>query len=214
MTEMPKAYFGYERHELVPVLPSEFSSVLDIGCGSGGFGRTLKRVNPEAILWGIEPSPLVNERGWNSYERIIKGFFPQVLTQVDRTFDLVVLNDVLEHMEDPWGALSQVHSLMSPNAHVLVSLPNIANFRIVKQLVRNKFTYTDEGVLDRTHLRFFSDPTAREMFATAGLEVVNTIRLMPVKSGLGGWLIDRSGVSHLNYQQTAYLCRRIKHEIA
>jgi 2-polyprenyl-3-methyl-5-hydroxy-6-metoxy-1,4-benzoquinol methylase len=214
MNEMPKAYFGYERHELLPLLPNEFTSALDVGCASGGFGRTLRRANADAVLWGIEPSSLVDEQGWNIYERVIKGLFPDVLNQIDRTFDLVVLNDVLEHMEDPWAALTRVHELMSTNAYVLVSLPNIANFRIVKQLVLNKFTYTDEGVLDRTHLRFFTDSSAREMFSSAGLEVVNMIRLMRVRHGLIGWLIERTGLLHLNYQQSAYLCRRIKNEMA
>lgn len=105
---------------------------------------------------------------------MVEGYFPEQVTQLEEMFDLIVLNDVLEHMVDPWSALSATSSLLGAGGHVVASIPNIRYFPVILDLVRrDEWTYSDWGVLDRTHLRFFTATTMRRMFESSGFEVVD-----------------------------------------
>jgi 2-polyprenyl-3-methyl-5-hydroxy-6-metoxy-1,4-benzoquinol methylase len=168
------SYAVHGRDEVVPFVPSDVSSVLDVGCASGGFGQQLRAARPQvARLVGVEPleseARLAREA---SYDQVYVGYFPEALPDDVPSFDCVVLNDVLEHMPDPWRSLADVKSVLQPGGYVVASIPSIQYFPISLRIVRGQWTYTDEGTLDRTHLRFFTRSTMREMFEGAGYEVL------------------------------------------
>ena len=106
---------------------------------------------------------------------MVPGYFPEAMDSLDERFDCVVLNDVLEHMVDPGSALVAARRFVAPGGYVVASIPNIRYFPVVHQLVfKDRWDYADWGVLDRTHLRFFTVSTMIEMFERAGYQVART----------------------------------------
>jgi 2-polyprenyl-3-methyl-5-hydroxy-6-metoxy-1,4-benzoquinol methylase len=86
------------------------------------------------------------------------------------TFDLLILGDVLEHLVDPGASLARLVPLLKPGGQVLASVPNIAHWQVVAGLILGRFDYTDQGVMDRTHLRWFTPKSLRALLESAGLE--------------------------------------------
>jgi 2-polyprenyl-3-methyl-5-hydroxy-6-metoxy-1,4-benzoquinol methylase len=165
-------YPNLSRHEVLPHIPVAARSVLDVGCGRGGFGATLRRVRADRVLWGIETDESAAEEAAEHYDRVLVGPFPEVLVGQEIAFDCVVFNDVLEHMVDPWLALRQTDRFLTNDGVVVASIPNVRFVRTVVDLVfRGDWTYTDTGVLDRTHLRFFTRRTMTRFFSESGYEV-------------------------------------------
>jgi 2-polyprenyl-3-methyl-5-hydroxy-6-metoxy-1,4-benzoquinol methylase len=168
------AYAINRRDEVVPFVPTHVRSVLDVGCASGGFGDNLRLQRPQITrLAGVEPLEAEAElarRG--AYDEVYVGYFPDALPAECRAFDCVMLNDVVEHMPDPWQALVDVKGVLRPGGYVVASIPSCQYLPISLRIVRGQWTYTDEGTLDRTHLRFFTKSTMRQMFEEAGFDVV------------------------------------------
>lgn len=177
---MEPQYYSSERADMLPFVPS-VGSFLDLGCGEGRFGASLKQRDPSAVVWGVEPSAVPRERAIGRLDRVIGGTFPECLPELDRTFDCVVCNDVLEHMYDPWSACEVIADLLSPGGTLVVSIPNIRNFATLLQLtMKGRWDYVDAGVLDRTHLRFFTPSTMREMAEAHGFRVDNLTGSWPL----------------------------------
>lgn len=173
MLSAPYSYPFAERAEAIAFVPATARSVLDVGCGLGGFGAALRRARGDRTLWGVESDPEAAESAAEHYDRVLTGTFPDILAGSAARFDCVVFNDVLEHMVDPWAALLRGVELLAAGGVVLASIPNVRYVRTVLDLVlRGRWSYTDAGVLDRTHLRFFTKRTAVQLFTDAGLEVV------------------------------------------
>lgn len=172
------------REEMLSFVPAEARAVLDVGCGSGGFGATLRRAGPARTVWAVEVLPDLAAAARPHYDRVLVGTYPEVLVGVDRRFDCIVFNDVLEHMVDPWAALRSTLPWLAPGGSVVASIPNVRNVRVVANLVlRGDWTYTDSGVLDRTHLRFFTARTIRELFRASGFVVERLEGINVVGSG-------------------------------
>ena len=160
--------YDQARREVLPYVPSTCRRVLDVGCATGAFGRALRERNPDLVLWGVEPG---TSGPIDGYDEARAGAFPDVDLGGER-FDCIVFNDVLEHMPDPWDALRRTRELLAPGGVVVASIPNIRYYRVVLDLVvRGRWTYTDVGVLDRTHLRFFTRSTTRDLFERSGFQV-------------------------------------------
>ena len=170
-------YDDWDRAEVLPFVP-EANRILEVGCSYGGFGQLLKGRSNSPEVWGIEPEPKAAEVAASRLDRVIVGDFP-ALAPVGERFDCVVFNDVLEHLVDPWGALRCALGLLRPNGCVVASIPNVRFGPVVSALLlRGRWNYTDVGVLDRTHLRFFTRSSMIEMFKECGYDVssVNAIR--------------------------------------
>ena len=88
------------------------------------------------------------------------------------TFDIVSFNDVLEHIVDPWATLEAVKGWLSPSGVVLAAIPNVQWLPVVIGLVMGRWDYEETGILDRTHVRFFTRKTIMDMFAGCGYEVL------------------------------------------
>lgn len=176
-------YYGLARLEMMALVPEGVESLLDVGCGDGAFLDAVRAHRPAVRLRGIEtegaPARRARDRGLD----VTHGAFPDDLDPSER-FDCMVFNDVLEHLIDPWGALRVARSRLRAGGYVVASIPNIRNLETLFTLVRGgHWDYADSGVLDRTHLRFFTRATILELFDAAGYEVVSIA---------GGWpLVDR-----------------------
>lgn len=148
------AYYAGLRPELKPFIPPH-RRVLEVGCGRGGFRANLA---PDAEVWGVEAVPEVAEQAGSVMTRVLTGRFEDVAADLpDRYFDLIVCNDVIEHMSDDRGFLQSLHRYMAPGAHLMGSIPNMRYWPVMRELIfRRDWEYQDEGVLDRTHLRFYT----------------------------------------------------------
>ncbi len=170
----PYPYSDAERRELLPFLPAEAALILDVGCGMGGFSRVAKATSSGLVAWGIEPNPGAAAHAAGTLDRVVTGNFPDDMPTDSPRFDTIFFNDVLEHMVEPWDALVAAKPFIADGGQVVASLPNVRHYKVLDSLIRRAdFTYTDSGVLDRTHLRFFTRSTMVEMFDSTGYDVIS-----------------------------------------
>jgi 2-polyprenyl-3-methyl-5-hydroxy-6-metoxy-1,4-benzoquinol methylase len=151
----------------MPFIPETAHSLLDVGCGAGEFGRCLRRLRPEMELWAVEPDPMSAQIAKDAFDQVIVSNFPNS-SNPDGRFDVVLCADVLEHMADPGKALLAAAAALTEQGIMLASIPNVRNWRkVVWPLVRHgNWSYTETGILDRTHLRFFTRRSIIDFFDT------------------------------------------------
>lgn len=151
--------------------------VLELGPATGYMTEML-RANDCSVV-GIEIDPDMARQAAQFCERVIVGDLDELDFQSElgeERFDVIVAADVLEHLKDPLGVLRRLRSLLSPEGFFVVSLPNIAHAGVRLALLQGRFEYRDLGLLDRTHLRFFTHESIAEMFDEAELAVVELHR--------------------------------------
>jgi 2-polyprenyl-3-methyl-5-hydroxy-6-metoxy-1,4-benzoquinol methylase len=211
-------YFRYPRPEMVPFVPANCRRMLDVGCADGAFGEALKKTR-EIEIWGVEPTKSAAATAKVKLDRVVEGVFDRQTVLPPKSFDCILFNDVLEHMFAPELALRYARELLTPGGVVVASIPNIRSFPTVWQLIFHaRWEYQDAGVLDRTHLRFFTkssivDMFEREGFALESVSGINAYRGIPnVRRRL--WLLYRlanallfSKFEDMKFQQFAIVAR-------
>lgn len=188
-------YFSHERSELVAQVDEGARRVLDVGCGTGNISAAIKRNRHAMEIWGIELVPEVARQAEKNpaLDRVICGDAAQAIKDLEPgSFSHIVAGDVLEHLEDPWSVLAGLYRCLEPGGKFISSIPNIRNLSFLFQLfVLGRFKYKDSGVLDRTHLRFFTRKDIQLMFEGAGFENIQISAVRPKKNPLkiiGRWL--------------------------
>ncbi|HWD90013.1 MAG TPA: class I SAM-dependent methyltransferase [Mucilaginibacter sp.] len=168
-------YYYHQREEIMPFIPLSIRSALDVGCGNGGFGAMLKEKR-SCQVWGIEPNRDAAQEAGNKLDHVINGLFGKDVPALsDEKFDAIFFNDVLEHLADPQEALDYCRDLLNPGGYVIASIPNVRWYPVVLSLLRYKdFRYENAGVMDKTHLRFFTHKSMVRMFEDAGYKVIKT----------------------------------------
>lgn len=179
-------YYENPRPEMLPFVPEGAGTVLDIGCGAGAFAKQLKERSGESPpeIWGVEMDPVAAGLAGASLDRVMVGDVFDILPGLPaEKFDCVVLNDVLEHLLEPGDLLARLRPALRPDAVLVASIPNVRYFfNVVDLAVRGRWDYTDEGILDRTHLRFFTRASMVRMFLEAGYRVDQTVGINPTGS--------------------------------
>jgi 2-polyprenyl-3-methyl-5-hydroxy-6-metoxy-1,4-benzoquinol methylase len=146
-------------------LLSDGVSVLDIGAGSGILGKVLKRARKHVVIDGVEPNAFAVELARPFYRTIYKGYAHDHLKAIkENTYDYVVLADVIEHTPDPAIFLTEILDALPESTKLVISIPNIAFGGVRLSLLNGGFDYVDSGLLERTHLRFFTLATAQKLF--------------------------------------------------
>lgn len=166
-------YYAQPRIEMLAFLPAPVGRILEVGCGAGSFGVVLRRQYPEATIYGIECSPLVAEEAKKIYDHVWISDVCNALRNVrHEVFDLIIFNDILEHLVDPWLCLKLTRDQLSVNGTVVASIPNMRFWPILSDLIfQGAWTYREAGVMDRTHLRFFTKNSIRSLFEDCGYRV-------------------------------------------
>ncbi|MFN3303355.1 MAG: class I SAM-dependent methyltransferase [Roseateles sp.] len=165
-------YYEQSRPEIRPFVPAGCRRVLEIGCSEGGFMAGLKAERPGLYAVGVEPYPAAAQKASAVFDRLIHAPVEQALDALDgeAPFDCAVANDVLEHLVDPWAVLQRVCRHLAPDGCVVASLPNIRHWPTLNALfLGGRWDYAESGVLDRTHLRFFTRSSLPELFQLGGL---------------------------------------------
>jgi len=158
--------------------------VLEVGCASGYFGVALKQYGHE--VWGVEASSQVATVARRRLDHVYVGTIEEFLaSRASRevAFDFIVFGDVLEHLVHPTRVLRACVALLKPAGRVVASIPNVAHLAVRLMLMEGRWEYSQLGLLDHTHLRFFTRASLLEMFAEADLVVthLDAVRL-PVDS--------------------------------
>lgn len=189
MTVQEPGYFAHIRREIEPLLPAGAGVILDVGSGAGATLAWLGERYPAARRIALEGQaacrPALEAIAQEVHILDLNGPLPDFAPP-----DLVLCLDVLEHLHDAQGVLASLAARAAPGATFIISLPNIAHLSVAAPLLLlGRFEYRDAGILDRTHLRFFTRASILELLAAAGLSPVAGIM-----SGLGGpksRLLDR-----------------------
>lgn len=173
LSTKPEAYFSQTRVEMLRFIPPAAARILDVGCGEGVFGAKLKETR-HAEVWGVELVDSVADIARGRLDHVFSGDIMQQLNNFpDHHFDCITFNDVIEHIVDPYRMLLALKAKLAVNGVVVCSIPNIRYFRNLYNLViRGEWRYEEFGILDKTHLRFFTKKSIAEMFESLGYRVV------------------------------------------
>lgn len=192
-------YFSHSRPEVLGLVERPPHRALDVGCGRGAFALELKR-RFGCEVWGIEPDERAAREAAGRLDRVIAAAFDAARDELAGVqFDAVFFNDVLEHMADPYGALGGTRTLLAGAGRVYASVPNVLFApHLLEVLATKDWRYRDAGILDRTHLRFFTRKSAVRLFEDAGFAVERLIALNALRSWKwraltalsGGYLAD------------------------
>lgn len=152
------------------------SEVLDIGCASGLIGKILKEVKHctvDGIEYDKEAFKVAQSK--KIYRDIFNFSISDTTTknyntfkELKRKYDFIIFADVLEHLVEPWQVLANISKFLKPNGSIIVSVPNIAHIDIIRGLINGDFNYTELGILDSTHLRFFTASSFADMVKSIG----------------------------------------------
>lgn len=173
MAEGAPGYYDRARVDLLDLFPRPPARLLDVGCGSGATGAAAKARWPGVETIGIEVVPEAAERAAARLDRVVAGSAEtlDLATAGLGAVDGVVLADVLEHLVDPWRFLERLRDVLTPDATIVASIPNVANLWLLDELAAGRFTYTPDGLLDATHLRFFTRRSIAALFDGAGYRI-------------------------------------------
>ncbi|MGC3976851.1 MAG: class I SAM-dependent methyltransferase [Paludibacteraceae bacterium] len=177
-------YLKNSRPEMKALIPESAKNILEVGCSDGSFCASLK--NEERDIWGIEYNPETTQKAKNSCNHLLIGDINELYKDLPKGyFDCIVFNDVLEHLYSPWEVLLKLKEFLAPNGLIISSIPN---FRYIDNMIKEilwqgDFRYRPEGgILDDTHIRFFTSKSILRMYNEQGYEILVHKGIRPCKS--------------------------------
>jgi len=144
--------------------------LLDVGAAHGYLAAELRQQGFQVT--GIEADRVLGEEAAKHCDQFLLLDLDGPLPRFPEPFDVIVLGDVLEHLKDPLAVLRELSASLQTDGAVIISLPNVANIYVRLSLLLGRFDYQDRGILDRTHLHFYTRKTFRQFLLDAGLETV------------------------------------------
>lgn len=177
-----KNYFTSSRPEMLKFIPYNSRRILEVGCGEGNFGLSVKgKINCE--YWGIEPFKDAAQTAKTKLDFVLNSNFDDAYDKLERNFfDCVVFNDVLEHFANPFDTLSKLFDIMPVGSSIIASIPNVRYAgNLYELLIKRDWEYKHEGgILDFTHLRFFTKKSTVRMFNQSGYEIIQIVGINPI----------------------------------
>jgi methionine biosynthesis protein MetW len=179
----PNPYRYDGNHDLDPLevsgiianLVPRGARVLDVGCGTGALSVLLRDVRDASVV-GIEPDSSRAARARERGIEAVTGVLSESLLGTLGQFDVAIYADVLEHLVDPLSELVKVAPFLKPGGVVVISVPNVAHWSVRLDLLRGRFRYAEVGIMDATHLRWFTEETLRQLLEQAGIEMLSIQR--------------------------------------
>ena len=173
-------YYRNVNLDLLERIPANANHVLEIGVGAGHLGEAYLRRNPNASYDGVELVHSIAQEAFARLSRVTQGDIeaPAVMNHIreiyrDKTIEALVFGDVLEHFKEPWQVLRELRLLCAPNAVCVACIPNVSHWSLVQEQLAGRWNYAKAGLLDRTHLRFFTLDSTLRMFNEAGWSVID-----------------------------------------
>jgi 2-polyprenyl-3-methyl-5-hydroxy-6-metoxy-1,4-benzoquinol methylase len=185
---MSWSYYGDPRPDIQSLVEASGSSILDVGCGQGALGVDLKQ-RGAALVAGIELDPSSVETASGRMDQLVNGSALDAQLPFEREqFDYVIMADVLEHVPTPEAVLERLLPLLKPDERLVVSVPNMRFYLVLLRLAFDRWSYTNSGVRDGTHLRIFTRRSLERLLREHGLEVERlerNYRLLDDQSNVG-----------------------------
>lgn len=184
-------YDDAPRRDLVSLITESPGSVLEIGCGTGATGALIKQKFTDTWYVGMEIDEGAAVIAQRRLDRVFAGNIEQVdladygLTK--ESFDLIICGDVLEHLYDPWRVIRLLRDYLKPKGCVLASIPNAQNIHLILHLLNGNWTYAKHGLLDATHIRFFTLSEIVKLFSGTGYEIVRCANILQQQPEGDGW---------------------------
>lgn len=171
---------AHEAHnpDLLSMLPKDSKRLIEIGCSSGALAREYKQINSNCFFTGVEIDFEYTKLAGRHCDVVLNM---DIETANDNFYqsrtgeDCWIFGDTLEHLKDPWLVLSKIRKIIPINGCIIACIPNAQHWSIQTRLNSGEFRYEDSGLLDRTHLRWFTRKTIIEMFLSAGFQITNGI---------------------------------------
>ena len=168
----------HEQHnpDLLNMIPKNAARLIEVGCSSGALAREYKKNNHNCHYVGVEISPIYAELAERHCDTVLSL---DIESAVDDEFfrslnaDVWIFGDILEHLRDPWSLLRKIRKVIPDEGCVVACIPNAQHWSIQARLSCGNFRYEDSGLLDRTHLRWFTRQTIVEMFEMTGFQVID-----------------------------------------
>lgn len=181
-------YFIYDRNEMLEFIPLSAKKILDVGCGEGVFINQIKK-RQEIEAWGVEINTDIADKAKPVFHKLYNAAIEDVIPQLPKNyFDCIIFNDVLEHTVNPLLILKLIKENLKQDACIVSSIPNVRYMPNLYQLLIHKDWKYDEkgGILDDTHLRFFTKKSIIRLFDDAGYQIdilkgINPIELFKYK---------------------------------
>ena len=171
MNDKSDSYYENVRSDLIPLIPFDAKYILEVGCAAGMTGQELKK-RSGVFVAGIELNDKAAEVAKTVLDDVVQGSIEDMdLPYSDRSFDCILFADVLEHLVDPLSALIKVRRLLKKGGTVVASIPNVQFHGVIHKLIEGNWTYEKEGILDETHLRFFTYKEIVKLFNQAGYSI-------------------------------------------
>jgi 2-polyprenyl-3-methyl-5-hydroxy-6-metoxy-1,4-benzoquinol methylase len=186
-THYPIKESKYSSHYYLRNWVGSRQKILDVGCGEGFQAAEVSELGNQVTGIDLVQQPKCRA-SMQQYVRadLGMGLKPSVPELIEREFDKILLMDVIEHLPKPERVLGDCRDLLSEKGQVILSLPNVANITVRLSLLLGRFEYTERGILDKTHSRFYTRKTARRLIKDCGFEIVReTMTVMPVELVLG-----------------------------
>jgi 2-polyprenyl-3-methyl-5-hydroxy-6-metoxy-1,4-benzoquinol methylase len=162
--------------------------VLDVGCGEGFFSSDVVRGGNQVVGVDMIPTSRHADLMLDFVQADLdEGFPPDAMVRLGtRKFDRILLQDILEHVRKPEIVMRQCREMLADAGQVLISVPNVANITVRLSLLFGRFEYQERGILDRTHVRFFTRASARRFIEAAGYEILQQkATVIPIELALG-----------------------------
>ncbi len=161
--------------DLLNFIPKNSQQLVEVGCNSGALAAAYKKLNPDCFYSGIEIDATSAQSARHYCDSVLELDIESVGIEFFNKFSQVdcwIFGDVLEHLKNPWLVLSHIRNIIPPNGSVVACIPNAQHWSIQAKLALGDFRYQEEGgLLDKTHLRWFTRQTIFELFASAGFQV-------------------------------------------
>lgn len=207
----PATYFSGARADFVDRLPRDpTAQILEIGCGTGATGALALSEGCCARYVGVELFDSAAAEARDVLSEVIAGNVETLdFDWQPATFDAIILSEVLEHLVEPAAVLKRLSRFVRPGGMLLASSPNISHWRVIRELAMGRFQLAEQGVFDRTHLRWFTPDTFAELAENAGFEIEELGPVTPFSartellSNMTGGRFD-----HLFMTQIAMIARR------
>ena len=179
-------YYRFRRTEMKGFLPKGYNKVLEVGCGEGLFRKTL---NADCECWGIECVASAAEKASSLFDTLLLGSYDEVCHSLPMNyFDLVICNDVIEHMCDEHAFFNSARTLLTQHGCVVGSVPNVRHIKnIFNLLIKKDWQYTEAGLLDNSHLRFFTRKSISRTLITCGYAIEELKGINSIASSRKQW---------------------------
>lgn len=177
-------YYSQSRGNMLCFIPKEANRILEVGCGTGNFSAQLSKEKKET--WGVEFNEKASIEAREKLFKVINRSLDDALEELPEDyFDVIVLNDVLEHLLFPWEDLQHLKSKLTKDGVIVSSIPNVRYVKNLFNLIFKKdWKYVDQGILDSTHFRFFTKKSIKELYENNGYTIQKMKGINATKSFL------------------------------